>query len=92
MVKKVNAILYNAIDDVTTAIIGFQKNDIGRYLKNGEIIEIVVTENIPKFHKFAVRDIYNGELVRKYGEIIGKATDDISRGRHVHDHNIVSLS
>jgi hypothetical protein len=35
-----------------------------------------------------VRDIKAGESVRKYGEVIGHATQDISLGGHVHTQNI----
>ena len=44
--------------------------------------------DIPKGHKVARRAIPSGEAVFKYGQIIGKATIDISAGEHVHSHNI----
>ena len=44
--------------------------------------------DIPKGHKVARRAIPSGEAVFKYGQIIGKATIDISAGEHVHTHNI----
>ena len=48
-------------------------------------------EDIPLGHKIALRDIKEGEKVKEYGEIIGRATKDISKGSHVHVHNIRSL-
>lgn len=42
-------------------------------------------------HKFAVRDIGQGEQVLKYGEVIGEATRPIKAGEHVHVHNMVGL-
>ena len=39
-------------------------------------------------HKIAVRRIAKGEAVRKYGQIIGFASEDIPAGGHVHVHNV----
>ncbi len=39
-------------------------------------------------HKIAVRPIPKGEVVRKYGQIIGFASSDIPLGGHVHVHNV----
>lgn len=48
------------------------------------------SEKIPAGHKYALRDISVGEYVIKYGEIIGKATQNISLGEWVHTHNVKS--
>ena len=45
---------------------------------------------IPAGHKFALKDIKKGEFVIKYGEIIGRATQDIKSGEWVHSHNLKS--
>jgi altronate hydrolase len=47
-------------------------------------------EGVPKGHKVALRDIRAGEMVRKYGFPIGRATDDIAAGSHVHSHNLAT--
>ena len=47
-------------------------------------------EKIPAGHKFALRDIAEGEYVIKYGEIIGRATQNIPKGEWVHTHNVKS--
>lgn len=44
--------------------------------------------NLENGHKFAVRDIKCGENIIKYGSPIGHATSDISKGEHVHTHNV----
>lgn len=46
--------------------------------------------NIPAGHKYALRDIPKDSYVIKYGEIIGRATQDISQGEWVHTHNVKS--
>lgn len=45
-------------------------------------------EEIPRGHKIAIVPIAQGEPVRKYGQIIGFATGNISPGQHVHTHNL----
>jgi len=90
MSLKTNAILIADNDDVATGIVAFAKGEVGRYIKDGKIREVILTEDIPKFHKFAVRDINKSEFVCKYGEIIGEAIADINKGSYVHDHNICS--
>ena len=39
-------------------------------------------------HKYALRDIAEGENVVKYGMPIGHATRAIAKGEHVHVHNV----
>ena len=90
MNNNINAILIREIDDVATGIVEFHRGDLGRYRNHDERLEVVIIEDVPKFHKFAVRDIRKGDLVRKYGEIIGEATQDIRKGCFVHDHNLTS--
>ncbi|HEY7049661.1 MAG TPA: altronate dehydratase family protein [Jatrophihabitantaceae bacterium] len=45
-------------------------------------------DGIPSGHKVAVRDIAEGDPVRKYGTVIGFASRPISAGEHVHGHNL----
>jgi altronate hydrolase len=42
---------------------------------------------IPRGHKLATRPIARGEPVRKFGQIIGFASQDVAEGAHVHEHN-----
>ena len=50
-----------------------------------------VKESIPCYHKAACRDIRNGELVYKYGQVIGRAVEDIPAGYLIHTHNLKSV-
>ncbi len=47
-------------------------------------------EKIPAGHKYALSDIEKGDYIIKYGEIIGRATEFISKGEWVHTHNVKS--
>ncbi|MEZ5740340.1 MAG: UxaA family hydrolase [Burkholderiaceae bacterium] len=53
-------------------------------LANGLAIET----GVPFGHKVALHPIRAGEPVIKYGLAIGHAIVDISRGAHVHVHNV----
>lgn len=44
--------------------------------------------NLENGHKYALRDIGEGENVIKYGQPIGHATECIKAGEHVHTHNV----
>ena len=48
---------------------------------------IEVAERIPAGHKLALREIPQGEPIRKYNQIIGFASQSILAGTHVHSHN-----
>ena len=48
---------------------------------------ITALDRIGKGHKMASVAILAGEPVRKFGQIIGFATQDIPRGAWVHEHN-----
>lgn len=57
---------------------------------NDEIKRFKVLEKIPMGHKFAIKDIKQGDSIIKYGESIGVATKNISKGEHVHIQNVES--
>jgi altronate dehydratase small subunit len=90
MASTINSILIHKTDDVATAIADLNKGEVAHYAKEGEIVKVAIIEHIPQYHKFAVRNIRRAERVRKFGEVIGMAVEDIRQGSHVHLHNIVS--
>jgi altronate hydrolase len=48
---------------------------------------IAVSADVPAMHKIAIRDIPDGEKIRKFSQVIGYATQAIAAGEHVHIHN-----
>ena len=48
---------------------------------------LTATDRIPAGHKVAVKPIATGEPIRRYGQIIGFATQPIAPGQHVHTQN-----
>jgi hypothetical protein len=53
-------------------------------------LTLTLPEPVALCHKFALRDIAEGEVVIKYGQAIGRATRAIGAGAHVHVHNLRS--
>src|SRR3954468_10201111 len=49
---------------------------------------VAVRSPVPAGHKLATAPIAAGEAVRKYGQILGFATEAIAPGEHVHTHNL----
>jgi altronate hydrolase len=60
-------------------------------LLGGTVLEgegVTVSGLVPPGHKIATRVIAAGEPVRRYGQVIGTATQPIAPGQHVHTHNL----
>ena len=53
-----------------------------------EAVAVQAVERIPFGFKVALEDVPAGEQVRKYGEVIGRASQTIKRGQLVHVHNL----
>ncbi|HEX3467051.1 MAG TPA: UxaA family hydrolase [Candidatus Elarobacter sp.] len=71
-------------DDVAVAL---------RPLAPGDVVSfgsapIALVDPIPSGHKFATRAIAAGALIHKYGQMIGRASNAIAAGQHVHVHNV----
>ncbi|QLH79375.1 UxaA family hydrolase [Halosimplex rubrum] len=73
-------------DTVATALADL---DAGERLDDADP-SVTVAEEVPFGHKVALADLDVGETVRKYGEVIGEATEPIAAGEWVHTHNCES--
>ncbi|CUH25754.1 Altronate dehydratase [Jannaschia seosinensis] len=74
-----DTIRLHEIDDVVTAT---------RALQAGQAVAGTVTRTlIPSGHKIAVRAVAQGAPIRKYGQVIGYASEDIAPGDQVHTQN-----
>jgi len=90
MPRSTHAIIINEKDNVATALKELSAGAEVSVELQGRIQKITLRSDVPMGHKFALRDIEEGEAVIKYGEPIGKSTAKIARGEHVHVHNVVS--
>ncbi|MFX0100817.1 MAG: UxaA family hydrolase [Candidatus Hodarchaeota archaeon] len=68
-------------DNVATALDHFKKEE---EVKIDENLTVTLNKKIPLGHKFALKDIPKGDVVIKYGEVIGVARRDIKAGDWVH--------
>ena len=50
--------------------------------------DLVALEPIPAGHKIALSTIPQGTVLRRYGQVIGRARQTIEPGQHVHTHNL----
>jgi altronate hydrolase len=62
-------------------------------LQPGTILEagdtrIPINQFVPSGHKIATEVVQKGAPLRRYGQVIGFATQDISLGDHIHTHNL----
>ncbi|HXB73370.1 MAG TPA: altronate dehydratase family protein [Candidatus Acidoferrales bacterium] len=51
-------------------------------------LPVTTLDAIPAGHKVALWDIQPGEVVERYGQVIGRAKQPIDAGRHIHTHNL----
>ena len=84
------AILIDKKDNVATALCQLEQGESVQVGIEDYTTRVVLKQNIPFGHKFALKDIQEGEAVIKYGEPIGLATQPIKQGEHAHVHNIES--
>lgn len=86
------ALMHEAEDDVAVAIVSLSVGDTVKVMtvKSIKVATLKVIENIPLGHKFSIHHIARGKDVIKYGQVIGKATQEIPKGAHIHTHNITS--
>lgn len=85
-IKKEKFIIMNQDDNCATALEEISMNIEIEFREK----PIRINQKIPIGHKFALFDIKKGAIIKKYGEIIGIATEDIRIGDWIHIHNIKS--
>lgn len=71
-------------------VVNVMANNIVINKKDNIAVELIGNDKIPAGHKFAICDIKKGDFVIKYGEVIGRAKEDIKKGDWVHTHNVKS--
>jgi len=89
----VRAVVMNPKDNVATLLSDVEVGAVVVVTSaDGKVVKKVeAVRSIPLGHKIAITRIGRKELVLKYGEVIGEATEPIEEGEHVHVHNVKSL-
>ena len=88
---KINALLMHEKDNVVTCVEEVPAGKEVCYRQGKETISLVAEETIPYCHKIALTALEKGKDVYKYGEIIGRTLEPISKGHWVSDKNIYSV-
>jgi altronate dehydratase small subunit len=89
--RGIDAVMLTEADNVATALRELTQGEEARVGVGERTFPIRVRQGIAFGHKLAVTDIRRGDAIRKYGEVIGRATQDIPSGTHAHVHNVESL-
>jgi altronate dehydratase len=87
---RIKVIVINEKDNVATALEPLNAGTAVSVKVQGRIEKMKLLSDIPMGHKFALRDMEEGGAVIKYGEPIGQTTAKVTRGEHVHIHNVIS--
>ncbi|WP_407314071.1 UxaA family hydrolase [Desulfosporosinus sp. SB140] len=92
MSKIVRCRVLDAKDNVGIVLEQTRQGDLLSYESPGSGVNpICAFEDIPAYHKYALKTLDQGDNVFKYGQIIGRATMNIQAGQHVHSHNLTSM-
>jgi len=82
------ALMLSKKDNVATSLGDMEPSADVQIRIGKEVSKIIALERIPFGFKIAVTDIAKGSDIKKYGELIGIASQDIKQGQLVHVHNI----
>ena len=84
------AVLLHPTDDVAIARLTLMPGLVLRLPEDardgGELVTVV--QLVQPGHKVSLRSVAGGQPVRRYGSIIGFASQPIAAGAHVHSHNL----
>ena len=64
------------------------KEATGWIMQENKTITFKIVNDIPIGHKVALKDFAVGDTVFKYSTDIGKVTQPIKQGQHLHVHNV----
>jgi len=82
------ALIMHPSDNVATAVEEIQPGEEVTIPLGKDSLSVRAIELIPFGFKIALHEIPRGEIIRKYGDTIGRATTPIAKGAMVHIHNL----
>lgn len=86
-------LVHAAHDDVGVAVMDLNPDDeVGVVTLEGDFVSTLkAVEAVPLGHKIAMRAMPGGHVLLKYERPIGKTTQAIEQGAHVHTHNLKTM-
>lgn len=91
MDKYYKAVMIKPVDNVATAMENIPADATVTLTCQDKNVSVKVKKDIEFGHKFAITLISKEENIVKYGEVIGRAVQEIEPGAHVHIHNIEGI-
>ena len=88
--SKAGAIVLDPADDVAVLVAAVEAGALVKVGGANGPMFLTVRQTLPMGHKIALRALPAGSPVRKYGEVIGRLTEPVAAGDHVHIHNLAS--
>ncbi len=85
------AVIMHPMDNVATVVEEIQPGEEVAAMLGSDVVTLRATETIPFGFKISIAEIRDGEIIRKYGEAIGKANSVIGKGALVHIHNLEGI-
>ena len=90
MITQNQTLHLHPIDNVAIAKVALQPGmEIVVEISSKEQRRIKINDEIPTGHKIALTHLNPGDIVRRYGQVIGTASEIITPGKHIHTHNLV---
>ncbi len=77
--------ILNDLDNVAVALRDLSR---GERLTLSDGNSLLIEDDVERGHKVALRALVRGDLVFKFGHVIGRASTTIVPGAHVHTHNL----
>jgi altronate dehydratase small subunit len=88
MTDTFNTLMLNPNDSVAIALERIPEGKTVTVTCESVAYSVQIKSVIEFGHKFAVKKIDRGQVILKYGEVIGRASAFIEAGDHVHVHNL----
>jgi (2R)-sulfolactate sulfo-lyase subunit alpha len=87
---KHNALIHDPEDDVAVLVTDLKAGEAASAvtLEGKPVTTVTLVEDIPLGHKVALRDLAAGKTLIKYGRNIGRVSQNVKAGAHVHTHNV----
>lgn len=76
------------LNDVDNVAVALRELSRGERLTLSDGNSLLIEDEVGRGHKVALRALARGDLVFKFGHVIGRASTAIAPGAHVHTHNL----
>ncbi len=80
-----NVVIINEKDNVAIALEDIAAGAVASLPGGGAF---TAKSDVPYSHKIALSDLSPGDVIVKYGEVIGNAKEAIRKGEWIHTHNL----